>query len=79
RERVGEITLPALILQGSDDAMIQGSHYLRMRLPKNKFYEFPGIGHMLVHEATDWVLPAIVDFISPQFHPQRGGGRTADY
>ncbi len=59
------VTCPALVVAGSQDKMTSfaGSRRLQEALPDGRIVEVAGAGHMLMLEAPDAVLDALVGFL----------------
>lgn len=64
-DMAAEVTCPALVMAGSQDKMtsLSGARRLRETLPDGRIVEVAGAGHMLMLEAPDAVLDALVGFL----------------
>lgn len=62
--RLGEITVPTLILCGADDLLtpMKYSVYLRDHIPGARLVTFPGAGHMVMLEQPKEVADALAEF-----------------
>ncbi|MBI3015094.1 MAG: alpha/beta hydrolase [Candidatus Tectomicrobia bacterium] len=66
RDRLGALTLPALVLCGSEDRMTfpKYSQYLHERIPGSILRWVPGAGHMVMLEEPEEVSQAVLEFFS---------------
>ncbi len=64
RVRLGEITLPALVICGDNDRLtpLKYSIYLAENLPNARLAEIPGAGHMVMLEQPDLFSRALAEF-----------------
>jgi pimeloyl-ACP methyl ester carboxylesterase len=62
--RLGEISVPTLILCGTDDILtpMKYSEFLRDRIPAARLVTFPGAGHMVMLEQPTEVANALAEF-----------------
>jgi pimeloyl-ACP methyl ester carboxylesterase len=65
RERVGEITAPALVITGSEDRMTppKFGQWLAERIPGARFVLVEGAGHMVMLEKPDQVASAVREWL----------------
>lgn len=63
-QRLGEISVPVLILCGSEDQLtpVKYSAYLRDHIPSANLITFPGAGHMVMLEQPARVADALAEF-----------------
>lgn len=63
RARLGEITVPALVIHGTDDPLFPPAHgeALAREIPGGRLLLVEGLGHELPRWAWDEVLPALVE------------------
>jgi pimeloyl-ACP methyl ester carboxylesterase len=63
RARLGEITVPALVIHGTDDPLFPPAHgeALAREIPGARLLLVEGLGHELPRWAWDEVLPALVE------------------
>jgi pimeloyl-ACP methyl ester carboxylesterase len=63
-QRLGEISVPALILCGTEDFLtpVKYSEYLRDHIPAARLITFPGAGHMVMLEQPEAVANALAEF-----------------
>lgn len=64
RERVNEITLPTLVICGSEDRLtpLKYSQYLASQIPGARLVEIPGAGHMVMLEQADLFNLAVKEY-----------------
>ncbi len=63
-DRVGEITVPTLILCGERDAgFLRASQFMEARIPRVRSVVFAGAGHSPHREARDAYNAAVIDFL----------------
>ena len=64
--RVGEITLPTLVILGAEDDRTLPEHgrSLARRLAGARVVELPGVGHTMPFEAPDEVAAALAEFVA---------------
>jgi len=69
-ERLGEITVPALVISGADDTIVPLalSQRLAIELPETSLVVFEDCGHLPQEECPGLFLEAVEDFIS-DVHP----------
>jgi pimeloyl-ACP methyl ester carboxylesterase len=62
RHRLGELTIPALVIHGTDDPLFPHPHgvALAAELPNAELLTLDGAGHELPRESWDVALPAIL-------------------
>jgi pimeloyl-ACP methyl ester carboxylesterase len=62
--RLGEISVPTLILCGTEDILtpMKYSEYLHSHIPSSSLMSFPGAGHMVMLEQPEAVAGAIAEF-----------------
>jgi len=62
--RLGEITVPTLILCGTEDRLtpLKYSEFLHRHIPNSQLITFPGAGHMVMLEQPEAVAQAISRF-----------------
>lgn len=62
--RLGEISVPTLILCGTEDILtpMKYSEYLHSHIPSSRLVSFPGAGHMVMLEQPDAVAGAVAEF-----------------
>lgn len=62
--RLGEISVPTLILCGMDDILTppRYAEYLRNNIPAARLITFPGAGHMVMLEQPEAVANALAEF-----------------
>jgi pimeloyl-ACP methyl ester carboxylesterase len=62
--RLGEISVPTIILCGTDDILtpVKYSEFLRDRIPAARLVTFPGAGHMVMLEQPTEVANALAEF-----------------
>ena len=62
--RLGEISVPTLILCGTEDRLtpMKYSEYLRDHIPAARFVTFPDAGHMVMLEQPEAVANALAEF-----------------
>jgi pimeloyl-ACP methyl ester carboxylesterase len=67
--RLGDLSVPALVLCGEEDKMTppKYSRYLAGHLPDAELVLIPGTGHMVMLEAPEAVARAILDFLARRF------------
>ena len=63
-QRLGEISVPVLILCGTEDQLtpVKYSTYLRDHIPSANLITFPGAGHMVMLEQPTGVADALAEF-----------------
>jgi len=68
RDRLAEITSPALVIGGTADKMtfFKYSEYLRDHLPSASLVRVEGAGHMMMLEQSDFVVGAIQTWLEEQ-------------
>jgi len=66
RDRLPEISAPALIIAGEADQMTPLKHavFLEQQLPQARLVAIPQAGHMVMIEAADVVTRAVEEFVS---------------
>jgi pimeloyl-ACP methyl ester carboxylesterase len=65
RERIGEITVPTLVITGSEDRMTppKFGQWLAERIPGARFVLVEGAGHMVMLEKPDQVASAVREWL----------------
>jgi non-heme chloroperoxidase len=66
RERLGQVTLPTLVLAGSKDRSVKPEHTQALAdgIPQARLQRFPGAGHLVVLERAHQIAGAITQFTS---------------
>jgi pimeloyl-ACP methyl ester carboxylesterase len=64
-DRLGEITIPTLVLHGTGDTVIDSKNgeLLAERIPGARLHLVPDRGHLLVREEAELVAPLVLDFL----------------
>ncbi|MEE9252757.1 MAG: alpha/beta fold hydrolase [Thermodesulfobacteriota bacterium] len=65
-ERVGEISVPTLVIAGAGDRIIpiESSGRLAEQIPSSQFVQLPDAGHLLFIEQAELFNKAVLDFLS---------------
>jgi pimeloyl-ACP methyl ester carboxylesterase len=74
RHRLTEITVPTLVIHGTDDPLFPHPHGVALanEIPHAELLTLDGMGHELPRETWDQVVPAILSLSSPaRTHPGR--------
>jgi pimeloyl-ACP methyl ester carboxylesterase len=66
RERLGQVTLPTLVLAGGKDRSVTPEHTqaLANGIPHAKLQRFPGAGHLVVLERAHQIAGAVTQFVA---------------
>jgi pimeloyl-ACP methyl ester carboxylesterase len=66
RERLGQVTLPTLVLAGGKDRSVQPEHTqaLANGIPHAKLQRLPGAGHLMVLERAYQIALAVTQFVA---------------
>src|SRR6266511_3321381 len=64
RNRLGQVTLPTLVVCGTRDRSVKPEHARALAdgIPKAKLQRFPGAGHLVVLERAEQIAPAVTEF-----------------
>jgi pimeloyl-ACP methyl ester carboxylesterase len=64
RDRLGQVTLPTLVLAGSKDRSVKPEHIQALAdgIPQARLRRFPGAGHLVVLERAHQIARAITQF-----------------
>jgi pimeloyl-ACP methyl ester carboxylesterase len=67
--RLGEITVPTLVVCGKDDKLTpeKYSHFLAENIPNASLHVIEGAGHMVMLERPKQIAKAVRDFLTKQF------------
>lgn len=71
-ERLGELTIPALVITGDQDRIVPTEQSIRLakELPNARLAVIPDCGHLPQEECPEKLLQAIVNFLIPGGLPQ---------
>jgi len=64
-DRLGDITVPTLVVTGADDRLIpaENSRIIAGALPGAQLKEYPGAGHGFPYQCRDEFLADVVEFL----------------
>jgi len=66
RARLAELSMPVLVLHGTEDALIPASaaRELASLIPRARLVLVPGAGHVIATDAEDETASALLDFLA---------------
>jgi len=64
RDRLGQVTLPTLVVCGTRDRSVKPEHARALAdgIPEARLQRFPGAGHLVVLERAEQIAPAVTEF-----------------
>jgi non-heme chloroperoxidase len=66
RDRLDQVTLPTLVVCGSEDRSVKPEHAQALAdgIPHAKLQRFPGAGHLMVLERAEQIALAVTEFVA---------------